>query len=423
MTLKNRGPKVLSLAAAAALGAGVLATPAAATNGYFANGYSVQSKGMAGSGVAVETGVMGLANNPALGTRLGRQFDMCASGFNPDRSTTISPGGPLVPGTFKSKNPWFLVPCLGVNLPQGDRASLSFMLYGNGGMNTEYTTNFLGFGVGSSPLGVNLEQLFVSANYAIELDDGLTVGVAPILAFQRFSATGLEAFGGVTVDPTSLTGRGDDWSNGFGVNLGVTWEPNEQVTFGASYRSEIDMSKFKKYAGLYANGGDFDIPATATIGVAVKPASQPGLTVTAELQRIFYGDVPAIANSAAPPGGPLGSPTGYGFGWVDMDVIRLGAAYQVDNSLTLRAGVSRASDFITNPGEVIFNTLAPATPEWHLSFGATKQLNNGWTLDLAYTHAFDKSYSGANPFMTGVAQNASIRMDQHEFAFGLSKTW
>lgn len=419
----NTGPKILTWAALA-VGATMLAAPASATNGYFANGYSVKSKGMAGAGVALETGIMGLANNPALGTRLGRQFDMCASAFGPDRSTTISPGGPLTPGTFKSENPWFLVPCAGVNLPQGDRASLSFLLYGNGGMNTEYGTNFFaGLGAGSSPVGVNLEQLFISASYAFEVNDNLTVGIAPIIALQRFSSTGLEAFAGMSMNPAAVTNNSDEWSNGFGLNLGMVYEPNNQLTIGASYRTEINMSRFDKYAGLFAGGGDFDIPATATLGVAYKPTAQPGLIVTAEFQRIFYSGVAAISNSSAPPGGPLGAAAGAGFGWVDMDVIRLAAQYQVNDEWTLRGGVSHATDFIKNNGNVLINTLAPATPEWHISVGATRQMRNGWSMDLAYTHAFDKSYSGANPAFTGVAQNASIRMSQHEISFGLSKTW
>ena len=417
----SRSARAATLALAAVT---ALAAPAYATNGYFANGYSVQSKGMAGAGVAVETGVMGLANNPALGTRLERQWDVCASGFAPDRSVTNAPGGPLTPGTFKSRNSFFLVPCGGINLPMGERSSLSFMLYGNGGMNTQYNTNFFaGLGAGTAPLGVNLEQLFVSANYAFEVSDTFTVGVAPILAFQRFSATGLEAFAGMSANPAAVTGNGDDWSNGIGLNLGVVWEASSEVTIGASYRTEIDMSRFDKYAGLFAGGGDFDIPATASLGIAYTPKANPGLTVTAEVQRIFYGDVPAIANSSAPPGGPLGTAAGVGFGWVDMDVIRLAASYRVNNEWTLRGGISHASSFISNTGNVLINTLAPATPKWHASIGATRQMRNGWSMDIAYTHAFDERFTGANPALTRLPQASSIRMSQHEVSFGLSKRW
>lgn len=423
ITSGNRNSTIAAVAVAT-LGAGLLASPAAATNGYFANGFSVQSKGMAGAGVAVEAGVMGLANNPAMGTRLGRQFDMCASAFGPDRSVTISPGGPLTAGTFKSENPWFLVPCMGINLPKGDRASLSFMLYGNGGMNTEYTTNFFaGLGAGTSPLGVNLEQLFLSANYAYEINDSLTVGIAPILAFQRFEATGLQALAALSSAPAAVSNTGENWSDGFGFNIGMVYEPNEQVTIGAAYRSKINMSKFDKYAGLFAGGGDFDIPATATLGVAFQPTSKPGLTLTAEFQRIFYGDVAAISNSSAPPGGALGTAAGAGFGWVDMDVIRLAGSYQLNQEWTLRGGISHATDFISSAGNVLINTLAPATPAWHASIGATRKMRNGWTMDVAYSHAFDKRYTGANPAFTRVAQNASIRMDQHEISFGLTKSW
>ena len=66
------------------------------------------------------------------------------------------------------------------------------MAFSNGGMNSEYGGNpFVGLGAGSSPLGVNLEQLFIQVNYSRRLDNGLSFGIGPVLAIQRFSATGL----------------------------------------------------------------------------------------------------------------------------------------------------------------------------------------------------------------------------------------
>lgn len=418
--LARRG---VTLAISGAVAIAGLASPAAATNGYFSNGNSAASKGMAGAGVAVSTGVMGLAQNPALGTKEGNRASFCLSAFAPDRSTTISAGGPLTPGTFKSANALFPVPCAGANFRLNDRSTIGVLMFGNGGMNTEFTTNFFaGLGAGTSPLGVNLEQLFLSVNYSYEVSDQLTVGIAPVLAFQRFAATGLEAFGGLSTAPTLVTNNGDSWSNGVGVNLGVLWEPSAEWTIGAAYRSKVGMKAFDKYAGLFAGGGDFDIPAVATLGASYTPASNPNWTLTAEYQRIFYGDIPALANSNAPPSGPLGAPTGAGFGWKDMDVVRVGAEYRMDPKWTLRGGLSYATKFIDD-ASVIFNTLAPATPQWHVSVGADYKINDKWDLTMAYTHALDNTVSGTNPALTGVAQPVSIRMKQHEFTLEMTYNW
>lgn len=415
-------PHVLRSAALCALAA--LASPASATNGYFANGYGGQSKGMAGTGVAVSTGVLGMAQNPASGVKVGNAAALCLTFFSPDRDVTIAPGGPLTPGKFKSQNDIFVIPCGGANFKLTERATLGLFVFGNGGMNTEFDTNFFaGFGAGSAPLGVNLEQAFITANLAYQVTDRLSVGISPILAVQRFKAEGLEAFSGLSVAPGSVTNRGHDWSTGGGVNLGLIYQASDTWTFGAAYRSRIQMSRFDKYEGLFADGGDFDIPAMLTLGAAYTPAALPQWTFTGEYQRIFYGEIESIANPSAPPARPLGAPGGIGFGWQDVDVWRLAAIWQKTERLTLRGGVSYSSDFISNGGEVVINTIAPGTPQWHFSVGGSYAINDRWEATFAYTHAVSNSFRGANPALTGVAQTVKIRMHQNEVVTGLSYRW
>ena len=422
MTRTRIPNRFVAQAAVATIAALTLANPAEATNGYFTNGYSGQSKGLAGAGVALPTGVMGLAQNPAFGTRIGNGAEMCLSIFNPDRSISVGGAAPLTPGTYRSSGSVFYVPCGGANFRLNDRSTFGFTLYGNGGMNSEYEANpFAGLGAGSVPLGVNLEQLFISAHYSWDVNNRLSLGVAPTLAIQRFSATGLEAFGGFSTSPANLTNNGDDWSTGFGMNFGLAYQANDEWTLGAAYRTKMHMSEFDKYAGLFAGQGDFDIPATASLGAAYTPASNPALTLTAEYQRIFYGDVPAIANSGAVITPTLGADNGPGFGWDDMDVVRIAAQYQANDKLTLRGGISWNSDFIED-NEVLLNTLAPATIRWHASIGASYKMDNGWDFTAAYTHAFNAEKSGANE-TPGFGQPITLQMDQNEVTFSFSKSW
>ena len=62
---KNCARRVPAIVTAAAVS--VSAHGAMATNGYMTNGVTPQQKAMAGAGVATDTGVMGMALNPALG--------------------------------------------------------------------------------------------------------------------------------------------------------------------------------------------------------------------------------------------------------------------------------------------------------------------------------------------------------------------
>lgn len=422
MNTKQSNRRLLACAFGLTLAITMSGSPAQATNGYFSNGYGPESKALAGAGVAVDTGIMGLAQNPAMGTRVGRGAAGCLSLFSPSRGFTVGGAAPLTPGTYESENEIFFIPCGGANFRLNERSTLGFTIYGNGGMNTEYVGNpFAGLGAGTSPLGVNLEQLFISANYSFDVNDQLSIGIAPIFAFQRFEATGLQAFAPMSANPGALTNNGNDSSTGFGINLGLVWEPSDEWTIGAAYRTKMDMSKFDSYAGLFAEQGDFDIPATATLGAAFTPASNQALTLTAEYQRIFYGDVAAISNSGAVLSTPLGANNGPGFGWKDMNILRIGAIYRADSKLTLRGGISYASDFIEN-NEVLLNTLAPATVQWHGSIGATYQFSDRWSLSGAYTHAFRADKSGANQ-TPGFGQPINLYMSQNELTVGLNYTW
>ncbi|WP_176473886.1 OmpP1/FadL family transporter [Actibacterium ureilyticum] len=401
-----------------------LATPAAATNGYIANGYGGGSKGMAGAGVAVPTGVLGLAQNPAMGNKIGNSAGFCLTTFAPDRGFTVDGAGGLQTGTQKSKNDIFFIPCGGANFRLSDRAALGLFMFGNGGMNTEYDTNVFvpGYGpAGTAPLGVNLEQAFFSANLSYQVNDKLAVGFSPIYALQRFSATGFENFTGFSADPANMTNNGDDWSSGFGFNLGVLYEPNAQWSFGAAYRSRMQMEEFDKYSGLFAEQGGFDVPAVATIGAAYRPPNTPRLTLTAGAQRIFYGDIKALANSSTSLAAPFGADDGPGFGWKDVDVLRVAAIYQANPRLTLRGGLSYATEF-TDGENALLNIVAPATPQWHASVGASYKLDDHWGITASYTHAFENSVRGTNPALAPT-QPVKIRMRQDELAIGMTYRW
>ena len=67
------------------------------------------------------------------------------------------------------------------------------------------------------------------------------------------------------------------------------------MTLGATYQSKTKMSKFSKYAGLFADQGNFDIPANYGVGIAVKAA--PETTVAFDVEQIQYADVPSVGNT------------------------------------------------------------------------------------------------------------------------------
>jgi len=413
---------------------GVLFAPSAfATNGYFSHGYSTAEKGLAGAGVAHSSDSLASATNPAGMVKVGSRFDVGAALFNPNRQYTIegTPSGatgsfPLSPGTYESDHDLFLIPHVGYNTMIDSSSSWGIAAYGNGGMNTSYSGADVPpagtFGDGTA--GVNLAQLFINLSYAKQLNDKHSVGASVIMAYQMFKADGLANFGGFSEDATKLTNNGDDTSLGFGVKLGWQGEITKDVTLGVSYQSEMAMSEFDDYAGLFAEQGDFDIPASATIGLAWKTSDKS--TLVFDIQQIYYEDVASIANSIenlfAVQGGALdnrlGGSNGGGFGWKDMTVFKIG--YEWGDDITWRVGVSTTDQPITGGGEttmppngseVLFNILAPAVVETHVTAGMTMPLGTNSEMSFAVMYAPSNSVKGSTQFDT---QTAELEMDQFE---------
>lgn len=404
--------------AALCLGLGALPQAALATEGYFSLSYGTAQRGVAGAGVAYSQDVMSGAINPAAAARLGRELSFGAELFSPRRSVTGTGTGFIAPGETSSGHKYFPVPNFGYNQPLAGGA-LSVLVYGNGGMNTSYpavANPNCGGGSGvfcAGKAGVDLTQMFVSVGYARQ-EGRLSWGVAPTFAVQSFAATGLAAFSAMSVDPAHLSDQGHDISTGVGLRAGLQYQVNDQLALGVSGQTRFDMSNFDDYAGLFEDGGDFDIPAAITAGLAYSPS--PDLTLMLDYQRIFYSDVPAVANPMT--AGALGAPGGAGFGWDDVDVVRIGAEWRQSPEMTWRAGYAYSSNPI-GTDDVTFNVLAPGVVEHHLSVGGTRQLSAADSLDFSVSYVASNSVSG--PEMTAMGPTGGtveIKMHQISAAVG-----
>jgi long-chain fatty acid transport protein len=393
------------------------AVPALATDGYFANGYGTNYKAMGGAGVALYLGTQAPATNPAAMAFLGQRYDLGIELFNPNRefSVTGSPSGypgtfGLAPGTVESGSSYFPIPALGANWRVGRNGSFGISAYGNGGMNTDYAAAV--FGV--APAGIDMSQLFLAPTYAHRLGARHAVGVSPVLAYQRFEAKGLRAFGPMSSDPANLTDKDHANSFGAGVRVGYLGELTDWLSVGASYQSRIHMSSFQEYSGLFAEKGGFDIPQTFTGGVAVKPA--PKLTVAFDVQWINYESVKSVANDFLPnlAMAPLGMDGGAGFGWHDMTVYKTGVQYEASRDWTLRAGYSYGRQPIRD-NEVLINILAPGVMEHHVSAGVTRAITKGQAINFAVVRAIPKSVAGPNNLEAPNQQTIELTMDQWEF--------
>lgn len=402
----------LPLSAALAL----LAQNSYATTGYFLHGYGVKAQGSAGTAIANFQDALTIANNPAGLSWIGSRADVGATLFAPDRQAEIVGNGvPNANGQYDGNGRhYFVIPEFAVNKQVNDSVAVGLAIYGNGGLNTGYKQNpFAAFG-NSGSAGVDLSQVFISPALAWKYTPNQSIGLGANFLYQRFEAKGIQAFAAQSVDATSLSNNGKDSATGLGAKIG--WSGrffNDKLTLGANYSSKINADRFQKYQGLFARGGDFDVPENYGVGFSYQ--FSPQWAVTADAQRINYSDVGSVGNNVQQlfAGNRFGSENGPGFGWDDINIYKLGVTYAPSEKLTLRAGYSHNDQPIPK-GQTFLNILAPGVIQDHVSVGATYKLDERQELSLAYTYGLKQKVDGVNsialPFGGG---EANLEMQQH----------
>lgn len=431
-----------------------------ATNGYFLIGFGSKSRAMGGTGVAGTEDGMAAAFNPAGMIDSGNEFDLGAEFFIPPRAVTHN-SEILGYTDERSNHDLFLIPSMGGTYQYNDKMALGFAFIG-AGLKTEYNqtvnsdscnkvnngqvpgyTNcpptFYDPNLTNQPAteaGVELIQMQIIPSVAYAVNKNHTIGASLVIGLQYFRAEGLEAFDdlGFTASPGFLTGMG--WEHAFGGGYRLGWLgkfKDDRIRVGVNYSSRVWMDKFERYKNLFAEQGDFDIPENYSVGIAVDVT--PDWTVAFDIQQINYSDVRSVGNPGPDVNAPttgnlfplcpdvtnnqsckLGGADGLGFGWDDQTVYKIGVDWQVTEKWNARAGWNYAKSPIAND-QVLFNMLAPATPEHHLTFGGGYAFTENLTVDGNVMIAFVNTIKGPTPFGPGGAQvqgsNASIAMGQY----------
>ncbi len=319
-----------------------------------------------------------------------------------------------------------------------DSSALAFSVLAHGGMNSKYQGGSallpnaqsknvqLDGTYGNGTTGVDLAQMFLGLTYAKQFAaQNVSVGISGFMAYQTFEATGLGNFAGFSSDPSKLTNNGTDSASGFGVRIGLQFQPSANLSFGASYQPQIKMNKFNDYSGLFAQQGRFDIPATWVLGTSYAVNNSAHLLF--DVQHIAYADTAAVGNPINPllngsctpsstggdGAGCLGAHSGAGFGWSNMTVYKLGYEWSNDNVNTWRVGYSKAEQPIPS-SELLFAILAPGVIEQHFTLGFGRKIDSNSHFDLSLMYAPEKSVSGVNNFDPG--QTITVKMSQVELA-------
>ncbi|MGD9401875.1 MAG: outer membrane protein transport protein [bacterium] len=413
-----------------------------ATNGYFPHGVGMRAKAVGGAGVAWPQDAMAGATNPAAAGFLGNHFDAGLDIFRPSRGSEIG-GNDMgedesADGMYDANGKSnFWIPEIGYSNQYRDHLAVGFALFSPGWMNTKYATPIPVLGVTNA--GVDLMQLSLVPYVSYRVKENHWLGFGLNLAWQTFEATGLEnladtvwtsdtTYVGVhSSDPMSVTNNSHESSMGVGLSIGYMGRVHEMVDVGAVYHSRTYMGRFKKYAGLLAEMGDFDMPPSIAGGVTVRATEKA--TLAFDVQHIWYSDIKSVGNPLLPnlEEAQLGEDGGAGFGWEDVTAFKFGLAYDATEKVKLLGGFNYGKQPVPE-SETMLNMLSPGVVESHLTLGATIRTCTGIEVTLAYMHAFQTSVDGSGSIPEGDMEDggfgggeSSINMSAN--SFGIAVGW
>ena len=453
-----------------------MAGNAFATNGYFTHGTGTKNKAMAGSGIALPEDAIDITNNPAVAPFVGDQLGIGAALFSPVRKYETSESMlngqmgafTIGPNKLTSDSEYFIIPHIAKTWQRDNGNAWAIAFYGRGGMNTDWkggTATFdpdgqcgpagamtfpgtYGDGAfgGNGNTGVNLSQAFLDITWAKQVNENFSFGLSGVFVAQMFEAKGVRTFSAFTETyasslnpqdpcssmptmPENLSNNGTDWSYGYGMKIGMHAPINDMFSFGAMYQTKISMTEFDDYADLFAEQGDFDIPANLKVGLTLHTSES--LAFNFDIEHIWYSDVDSIANPIAnifscPTAGRggtdlsscLGGNNGAGFGWDDMTVFKLGMMWSNNEDWSWRFGYSYGEQPIPDT-EMTFNILAPATIEHHFTAGFTLERTKGREFSMAFMFAPNSDVTGPQNF----DPTQTVKFEMYQWEMEASYSW
>ncbi|HEV3439780.1 MAG TPA: outer membrane protein transport protein [Gemmata sp.] len=383
-----------------------LTSPSVAkAQGLYLPGAGAIQGGMGGASTATPLDAIGaLYWNPAAIGQLGHnEVSIGGNVLFPDIKVSSSfpgPGGTLNSGSTTSNSGVGMASSIGVVYQQEDNDRLTYGMglftLGGGGVNFPGApgnpilspTGPLGKVV-LGPIESSMTILQISPTVSYRITDRLTVGIGPTIDvalasfdpafFGRPSLNG----SGQVVFPNATTSE-PFWGGGF--RAGLVYSPTDTLDIGFGYTSPQWFQTWQFNArDLSGNPQTLSLnptlPAIYSLGFGWKALE--GLLLALDLRYFDYADA-RLFGTAVKDGG---------LGWDSVFSVALGANYQVNDRIAIRAGYQ----YNTNPlasTSTLFNIQAPAILQNTISVGTTVAINSSISASLGYAYSFQNSITG-----------------------------
>jgi len=192
----------------------------------------------------------------------------------------------------------------------------------------------------------SLKYITINPVMALRVSPSLSVGGGVMLNYGKMSMDqGLQAFSPRSVNYFNFSG--DGWSVGY--NLGILWQPDPKISFGATFRSSarIDFqgdTDFELNPGPYNSpaqrsaSANFTFPLTAVLGVSYRPTPKWNLEFDANCTDWSSFDTVTIEQSPPPVSNPLISNIPVNLNWQASWMYEFGVTRYFDSGWHVSAG-------------------------------------------------------------------------------------
>jgi long-chain fatty acid transport protein len=390
--MTNRKVKTFLLGCA---GAGVLlaATVSANAGGLAVREQSAWGQGSSYAGVAAGGDLSALFWNPATMTQMpGLNSESVLSGIIPSSVNTPT-GGTFagLGGTGNVAHP-ALVPSSYYSWQFNQKLWFGMSVNAPFGLTETFPDSWAGrvFAAG----GENLKTYNFAPTVAYKFNDLISVGIGAQIQYASASFT--QGIPTGLLNQAGVSGAG----MGYGFTAGITVTPSSATKIGLGYRSGINQKingTLVLPAGVpfvqpFSSPGSvnttFKMPDIVSLGVQQTLTSQWKAMATIEWTNWSRAGTSAVLQPNGAPALIALTPAIIPFQYKDGWFFSLGAEYQWDPKLVLRAGVAYEISPVTD------TVRGPAIPDnnrtW-LSIGGTYKYNAKMSFDLAYSHVFVKS--------------------------------
>ena len=331
-----------------------------------------------------------VARNPALMTLFkDKQLSVAAIGVIPD----VSLEGEGAPTGIDQSSldddsiaPSAVVPAAYFTMPYNDKVSIGFGAFSNFGLSTEFNDEYVA-GQIAGETEIFTVNLNASVAYKVTEQFSFGIGLNAIYA----DATVIRKVGanasGIDFGADAVNLQGDD--TGFGLNVGLMYQLDDNSRFGFNYRSETDIT----FDGDFSN----DLPAAigGTGGAKLPGAVDLTLPAIAEFSGshqlddklgLHYSVLWTGWSSFESLEAQVTLPTGDKFvafekqeQFDDSFRYSVGADYQYNEDLLLRAGVA----FDESPvSQTHLSISIPDTDRFWFSFGGNYTIDQNSNVDL-----------------------------------------